>query len=123
MYGYDFAWILQLINECNKKKMPTFKGLCFDGVSDYRRYLLDLGIEGVPTVKVLDEYYNLIKEGKFPNWRFKDEPEFNEHNQDKHQRRHCSPSDRLRRINIVRRFLKIFLQYICLLKCRLCCES
>lgn len=111
MYWYDYAWILHLIKECNEKKMPTFRGLCFDGVSDWWKYLQQLEIKGVGNISTLNEYYNLKIDGKFPDWRFKDEPDFNGHSQDKPQRRHCNAYERVRRINIVRRFLKLFRQY------------
>lgn len=110
MYRYDYAWILQIINEYNKKKIPTFKRFCFEGVTDWRRYLLRLGIEEVGGISMLSEYYSLVAEGEFPDWKFMDEPEPGEAYPDIGKRRRCSPSERLRRIGIVRRFLVLYRQ-------------
>lgn len=108
MYGYDYAWILKLIEEFNRKKKPEFMDYVFSGTTDYRSYLLNLGIERVAGVSVLNEYSNLIKEGTAPDWRFKDEPNPNEPNLDKQKRRKCTPYERTRRNGIVRRFLAIY---------------
>jgi hypothetical protein len=92
MYGYDYAWILQLTDDDKGKTMPTFKG-----VSAFRNYLLQLGIDNVCGVSTLNEYYNKVS-GTFPEWRFTDEPA------------PCDGYERLRRIQIARRFLELYRQ-------------
>ena len=94
MYGYDYAWILQLTDDDKGKSMPTFKS-----VSGFRNYLLQLGIDNVCGVSTLSEYYNKVS-GTFPEWRFTDEPA------------PCDGNERLRRINIAYRFLELYRKYL-----------
>lgn len=108
MYGYDYAWILKLIEEYNRKGRPEFKDYVFNGTTDFHSYLIELGIEGVPGVSVLNEYAFLVKAGDAKNWRFHDEPHLDAPDSDKKKRRKCSPTERARRNGIVSRFLAIY---------------
>lgn len=92
LYGYDYAWILQLANDEKGNMMPTL-----NGVTSFRNYLLQLGIKRVCGISTLSEYYNKVS-GTFPEWTFTDEPD------------PCDGNERLRRVNIAHMFLAIYRQ-------------
>ena len=91
VHGYDYVWIMRYINEEHIK--PT--GLFFCSVKSYRDYLtIYLGNVGVAGVSTLSLYYS-YGEGRFPEWTFSDTKD---------------ATERLRRINIARRFVVVFVR-------------
>ena len=87
-HKYDYAWILQLIDENRIKEVAPFKS-----VPSFRSYLLLLDIK-VAGVSTLSEYYNTVS-GDYPNWEFTDTD---------------NSGERLRRINVAGRFYSAYLK-------------
>lgn len=90
IYGYDYAWIYYLTVKDKGNTMPVF-----NSISSFRDYLLQIGITQVCKKSTLSEYFGKVS-GTFPDWTFKDSP------------KPCDDNERLRRINIARRFLVIY---------------
>ncbi len=84
---YDHAWIMHLIDEGRIKELQPFYS-----ENSYRRYMQELGVEGVAGVSTLNQYYNTIS-GSFPNWTFSDT---------------ADNYERLRRVNVARCFCAAF---------------
>ena len=84
---YDHAWIMHLIDEGMIKELQPFYS-----ENSYRRYMQELGVEGVAGVSTLNQYYNTIS-GSFPNWTFSDT---------------ADNYERLRRVNVARCFCAAF---------------
>ena len=91
IHGYDYVWIMRYINEEHLKHT----GLFFCSVNSYRGYITaymeNATIAGVST---LSHYYS-CGEGRFPEWTFTDTKD---------------STERLRRINVARRFAAIFVK-------------
>ena len=87
-HKYDYAWIMQLIDENKIKEVAPFKS-----VPSFRSYLLFLDIK-VAGVSTLSEYYNTVS-GDYPNWEFTDTD---------------NRGERLRRINVAGRFYLAYLK-------------
>jgi hypothetical protein len=89
VHGYDYVWIMRYLNEEHLKKT----GLFFCSVRSYRDYVMlymsNTTIAGVSTMS----YYYSCGEGRFPEWTFTDTND---------------ATERLRRINVARRFAVIF---------------
>ena len=91
VHGYDYVWIMRYINEEHIKAT----GLFFCSVKSYRDYLtIYLGSVGVVGVSTLSQYYS-YGEGRFPEWTFTDTKD---------------ATERLRRVNVVRRFAAVFVR-------------
>lgn len=86
-HKYDYAWIMQLIDEKKIEEVAPFKT-----VPSFRSYLLQLGIK-VAGVSTLSQYYNTVT-GDYPNWEFTDTD---------------NRSERLRRINVAGMFYAAYL--------------
>ncbi|WP_143025593.1 hypothetical protein [Prevotella sp. tc2-28] len=86
-HKYDYAWIMQLIDEKKIEEVAPFKT-----VPSFRSYLLQLGIE-VAGVSTLSQYYNTVT-GDYPNWEFTDTD---------------NRGERLRRINVAGKFYAAYL--------------
>lgn len=86
---YDHAWIMRFVDEGKIKGLSPFYS---EGC--YIRYMNELGIKGVAGISTLNQYYNTV-EGEYPNWTFTDTNDNGE---------------RIRRVNVVRRFLTVFLR-------------
>lgn len=84
---YDHAWIMHLIDEGMIKELQPFYS-----ENSYRRYMQELGVEGVAGVSTLNQYYNTVS-GSFPNWTFSDT---------------ADNYERLRRVNVARCFCAAF---------------
>ena len=84
---YDHAWIMHLIDEGMIKELQPFYS-----ENSYRRYMQELGVEGVAGVSTLNQYYNTIS-GSFPNWTFSDT---------------ADNYERLRRVNVAMCFCAAF---------------
>lgn len=84
---YDHAWIMHLIDEGRIKELQPFYS-----ENSYRRYMQELGVEGVAGVSTLNQYYNTIS-GSFPNWTFSDT---------------ADNYERLRRVNVAMCFCAAF---------------
>jgi len=83
---YDFAWIYSAVQE------GSLKGIrMFNSVKSFRQYLLDKGIENVPSNSTISDKY-VLQNKPFPDWKFSD----------------CDVTETQRRINIVRRLLCLY---------------
>lgn len=87
-HKYDYAWIMQLIDEKKIEEVAPFKT-----VPSFRSYLLQLGIK-VAGVSTLSQYYNTVS-GNYPNWEFTDTDDRGE---------------RLRRINVAGMFYAAYVK-------------
>lgn len=89
VHMYDYVWIMRYINEEHIKD----SGLFFYSVNSYREYVTTYmchhQIAGISTLSL---YYS-YGEGRYPDWTFSDTKD---------------ATERLRRVNVVRRFVKIF---------------
>ena len=89
VHKYDYIWIMRYINEEHIKNT----GLFFYSVNSYREYVTTYmchhQIAGISTLSL---YYS-YGEGRYPDWTFSDTKD---------------ATERLRRVNVVRRFVKIF---------------
>ena len=86
-HKYDFAWLYAAIQ----------KGLAdgiaeFVSVKSFITYVTNLGIRGIAANSTLAQYYSYVQ-GKFPDWTFSDTR---------------NAIEKSRRINLVKRFLKLF---------------
>ncbi len=91
VHGYDYVWIMRYINEEHIKHT----GLFWISVKSYREYICTyLGMNGVSGLSTLALYYG-YGEGTFPNWTFTDTKD---------------ATERLRRINIAKRFAAIYIK-------------
>jgi hypothetical protein len=88
-HKYDHAWIMHLIDEGGIKEIEPFYS-----EKSYINYMHELGINGVPGVSTLNQYYNTVS-GCFPDWTFSDTKDNDE---------------RLRRVNIGNRFRVAFVK-------------
>ena len=87
-HKYDYAWIMQLIDEKKIEEVAPFKT-----IPSFRSYLLQLGIK-VAGVSTLSQYYNTVS-GNYPNWEFTDTDDRGE---------------RLRRINVAGMFYAAYVK-------------
>ena len=89
---YDYVWLMIYFNEKHdEKEFP----LCFYSVQSFRDYLVkELQISGIGSVSLMSQYSN-YQFGHFPEWTFSDTEDSRE---------------RLRRVNIVNRFLSIIVK-------------
>ena len=92
LHRFDYVWLMKYFNEVHKKKKyPLF----FYSVQSFRDYLVkELQISGIGSVSLLSQYGN-YQSGRFPEWTFSDTDDSGE---------------RLRRVNIVNRFLSIIVK-------------
>lgn len=92
LYRYDYVWLMKYFNEKHEeKKSPLF----FDSVQNFRDYLVkELQISGIGSVSLMSQYGN-YQFGRFPEWTFTDKGD---------------DYVRLRRVNIVNRFLSIIVK-------------
>lgn len=81
---YDYTWLMQLMNEI--KDAPKFESPC-----SYLKYLNRIGIKGLPSVSSIQKE-NSMMAGKFPNWTFRKKDD----------------DETRRRINVAKRFLKLY---------------
>ena len=89
VHKYDYVWIMRYINEEHIKDT----GLFFFSVSSYRDYVNTyMGHHDVAGVSTLSLYYS-YGEGRFPDWTFSDTKD---------------ATERLRRVNVVQRFIVLF---------------
>ena len=90
VHKYDYIWIMRYINEEHIKEM----GLFFYSMNSYREYVSTYmchhQIAGISTLSL---YYS-YGEGRFPDWTFSDTKD---------------ATERLRRVNVVHRFIVLFL--------------
>ena len=84
---YDHAWIMRLIDEGIIEGLPMF-----DSVNSYCEYMNELEVDGVAKVSTLSQYYKTVS-GNYPEWTFSDTND---------------NFERLRRVNVARRFLVAF---------------
>jgi hypothetical protein len=91
---YDYVWLMIYFKEKHDSgKFPLF----FESVQNFRDYLVkELGISGIGSVSLMSQYGN-YQFGRFPEWTFTDKGD---------------DYERLRRVNIVNRFLSIFVKNI-----------
>ena len=89
---YDYVWLMIYFNEKHdEKQFPLF----FYSVQSFRDYLVkELQISGIGSVSLMSQYSN-YQFGHFPEWTFTDKEDSRE---------------RLRRVNIVNRFLSIIVK-------------
>lgn len=89
---YDYIWVMKYFNEKHKEgKSPLF----FNSVQSFRDYLVkELQISDVGSVSLMSQYSG-CQFGHFPEWTFSDTKDSRE---------------RLRRVNIVNRFLSIIVK-------------
>ena len=89
---YDYIWVMKYFNEKHKEgKSPLF----FNSVQSFRDYLVkELQISDVGSVSLMSQYSG-CQFGHFPEWTFSDTEDSRE---------------RLRRVNIVNRFLSIIVK-------------
>ena len=86
-HKYDYAWLYAAI------QIGVVDGMSiFASVNSFIIYVTDLGIEGVAAISTLSQYYSYVQ-GKFPDWSFTDTLDMRE---------------KTRRVNLVKRFLKLF---------------
>jgi hypothetical protein len=83
---YDFAWLYAAVQEGQLKGIEKFKS-----VDSFRQYLINIGIENVPSNSTISCWYGYLRH-KFPNWVFSD----------------CDATERQRRINVAKRFLSLY---------------
>ena len=89
VHKYDYVWIMRYINEEHVKGT----GLFFYSVNSYHEYVTTyMCHQGVAGVSTLSLYYS-YGEGRFPNWTFTDTKD---------------ATERLRRVNVVQRFIVLF---------------
>lgn len=87
---YDHAWIMELVNE----KSGEF-GMSFNGPQEYVDYIgMIEGIKDLPSADSIRKKKDVIL-NKFPDWKFADV---------------INRIEEIRRINIAKRFLKLFRQ-------------
>ena len=89
---YDYVWLMIYFNEKHdEKEFPLY----FYSVQSFRDYLVkELQISGIGSVSLMSQYSN-YQFGHFPEWTFSDTEDSRE---------------RLRRVNIVNRFLSIIVK-------------
>ena len=89
VHMYDYVWIMRYINEEHIKD----SGLFFYSVNSYREYVTTYmchhQIAGISTLSL---YYS-YGEGRYPDWTFSDTKD---------------ATERLRRVNVVQRFIVLF---------------
>ena len=91
---YDYVWLMIYFNEKHDEKKFS---LFFYSVQSFRDYLVkELQISGIGSVSLMSQYSN-YQFGHFPEWTFSDTEDSRE---------------RLRRVNIVNRFLSIIVKNI-----------
>jgi hypothetical protein len=91
IHKYDYIWIMRYINEEHIKDT----GLFFCSVNSFHDYMtIYMGHQQVAGVSTLSQYYS-CGNGRFPEWTFSDTKD---------------ASERLRRINVARRFAAIFVK-------------
>jgi hypothetical protein len=91
VHGYDYVWIMRYINEEHIKKI----GLLFISIQSYRDYLITyMNHSQVAGVSTLSQYDKCCV-GRFPDWTFTDTKD---------------ATERLRRVNLVKRFVAIFIK-------------
>ena len=83
-YKYDYTWVMEVMNQT--ENMPHF-----DTPSSFINYLKAMGIEQLPSEDSINKKQNDFS-GTFPEWKFKD----------------CDITEATRRINVGKRFLKIY---------------
>lgn len=83
-YKYDYTWVMEVMNQT--EKMPHF-----DTPSSFINYLKAMGIEQLPSEDTINKKQNDFS-GTFPEWEFKK----------------CDITEATRRINVGKRFLKIY---------------
>ena len=89
VHKYDYIWIMRYINEEHIKDT----GLFFYSVNSYREYVTTyLYHHQIAGISTLSQYYS-YGEGRYPDWTFSDTKD---------------ATERLRRVNVARRFVKIF---------------
>ena len=89
VHKYDYIWIMRYINEEHIKDT----GLFFYSVNSYREYVTTyLYHHQIAGISTLSLYYS-YGEGRYPDWTFSDTKD---------------ATERLRRVNVARRFVKIF---------------
>ena len=90
VHKYDYVWIMRYINEEHIKDT----GLFFCSVNSYHDYIAAYMCHQVAGLSTLSHYY-CCGEGRFPEWTFTDTKD---------------ATERLRRVNIARRFSVLFLR-------------
>lgn len=91
VHKYDYIWIMHYINEHHLKEIDLY----FYSVNSYRDYIItQTGHLQVASISTLSQYSNYV-DGRFPDWIFSDTND---------------STERLRRINIVRRFAAVFVK-------------
>ena len=89
VHKYDYIWIMRYLNEEHIKDT----GLFFYSVNSYRTYITTyLGHHDVAGLSTLSLYYG-FGEGRYPDWTFSDTKD---------------ATERLRRVNVVQRFIVLF---------------
>lgn len=83
---YDFAWLYAAVQEGQLKGIEKFKS-----VDSFRQYLINIGIENVPSNSTISCWYGYLRH-KYPDWVFSD----------------CDATEGQRRINVVKRFLSLY---------------
>lgn len=89
-HKYDYAWLLTAINQGIVDDMSKF-----NSVKSFIDYVKSLGIDGVAGNSTLALYLGYVN-GRFPDWCFSDK---------------CDNREKIRRINLINRFLKLFRSY------------
>lgn len=83
---YDFAWLYAAVQEGQLKGIEKFKS-----VDSFRQYLINIGIENVPSNSTISCWYGYLRH-KYPDWVFSD----------------CDATEGQRRINVAKRFLSLY---------------
>ena len=90
VHKYDYIWIMRYINEEHIKGISLF----FYSVNSYRDYVTTyMGHHQVAGISTLSLYYG-YGDGRYPDWTFSDTKD---------------ATERLRRVNIVQRFVVLFI--------------
>ena len=89
-HKYDYAWLLAAINRGIVEDMSKFIS-----VKSFIDYVKGLGIAGVAGNSTLALYLGYVN-GRFPDWCFSDK---------------CDNREKIRRINLINRFLNLFRSY------------
>lgn len=90
VHKYDYVWIMRYLNEEHIKGT----GLFFYSVNSYRKYVTTyMDHQQIAGISTLSLYYG-YGEGNYPDWTFTDTQD---------------ATERLRRVNVVRRFIVLFL--------------
>ena len=90
IHKYDYVWIMRYLNEEHIKD----SGLFYISVNSYREYITKYMDHQVAGLSTLSQYYNYI-EGRFPEWTFSDTKD---------------STERLRRVNVAKRFSALFVK-------------